>query len=139
MIFGEKWHDAGTLAQVFAFIGIPFALNYFASPVLGAMGDSGKQRTLAIVQLVTTIALTLLALPHGLLWVAVAYVVRSYLTLPLQILFLRQASGIRFTDTWAAVRGPFLAAAGLGLAVWAPEAGGRRAAEWGVGKEWVRA
>src|SRR3546814_19934061 len=92
------------------------------------MGDSGKQRTLAIVQLVTTIALTLLALPHGLLWVAVAYVVRSYLPLPLQILFLRQASGIRFTDTWAAVRGPFLAAAGMGL----------RSEERRVGKECVR-
>ncbi len=119
MIFGEKWHDAGTLAQVFAFIGIPFALNYFASPVLGAMGDSGRQRTLAIVQLVGTLALTLLALPHGLLWVAIAYVLRAYLTLPLQILFLRQASGIRFTDTWAAIRGPFLAAAVMGVAVWA--------------------
>lgn len=122
MIFGEKWHDAGMLAQVFAFIGIPYALNYFASPVLGAMGDSGKQRTLALVQLVTTVALTLIALPYGLFWVAVAYVLRSYLTLPLQILFLRQASGITFADTWAAVRGPFLASLGMGLAVWAAEA-----------------
>lgn len=132
MIFGEKWQEAGTLAQVFAFIGIPFALNYFASPVLGAMGDSGRQRTLAIVQLVATFALTLLALPHGLLWVAVAYVLRAYLTLPLQIRFLRQAAGIRFADTWVAVRGPFLAAAGMGLAVWAAKAGWERidAVDW---------
>jgi O-antigen/teichoic acid export membrane protein len=126
MIFGAKWHDAGALAQVFAFIGIPFALNYFASPVLGAMGDSGKQRTLAIVQLVSTLGLTLLALPHGLAWVAIAYVLRAYLTLPLQILFLRQASGIRFADTWTAIRGPFFAAAIMGVAVWAGEKGWER-------------
>lgn len=126
MIFGAKWHDAGALAQVFAFIGIPFALNYFASPVLGAMGDSGKQRTLAIVQLVSTLVLTLLALPYGLIWVAVAYVLRAYLTLPLQILFLRQASGIRFADTWTAIRGPFFAAAIMGVAVWAGEKGWER-------------
>lgn len=126
MIFGEKWHDAGTLAQVFAVIGIPFALNFFASPVLGAMGDSGKQRTLAIVQLVGTLTLTLLALPHGIIWVAVAYVLRAYLTLPLQILFLRQASGIRFADTWAAIREPFLAAAFMGVAVWVGKKGWER-------------
>src|SRR3546814_3258230 len=90
------------------------------------MGDSCRHRACALVHLVTTFALSVLSFPHGLLWLAVAYVVRSYLTLPLQILFLRQASGIRFTDTWAAVRGPFLAAAGMGLAVWAAEAGWRR-------------
>ncbi|WP_129792163.1 lipopolysaccharide biosynthesis protein [Sphingosinicella sp. CPCC 101087] len=118
LIYGPKWHEAGSLAQVFAFMGIPYTLNYFASPVLGAMGESARQRTLAFVQLVFTAALTLLALPYGLFWVAVAYVFRAYLTMPLQIRFLRQASSIRFADTWQAVRAPFAASCAMGLALW---------------------
>jgi hypothetical protein len=62
--------------------------------------------------------LTLLALPYGLFWVAVAYVFRAYLTMPLQIRFLRQASSIRFADTWQAVRAPFAASCAMGLALW---------------------
>ena len=122
MIFGAKWHEAGTLAQIFAFMAIPYTLNYFASPVLSAMGHSGRQRTLAVVQLAATVALTLLALPFGLFWVAVAYVVRSYLTLPLQIRFLRQASTIRFADTWRAVRAPFAASCVMGVLLWTAQA-----------------
>ncbi len=57
---------------------------------------------------------------------AIAYVLRAYLTLPLQILFLRHASGIRFADTWTAIRGPFLAAAIMGVGVWAGEKGWER-------------
>jgi O-antigen/teichoic acid export membrane protein len=126
MIFGAKWHEAGALAQIFALIGIPYSLNYFASPVLGAMGDSRKQRTLAMVQLASTVALTLAALPFGLFWVAAAYVLRSYLTLPLQIRFLRQASSIRFADTWRAVRAPFIASALMGVLLWIGAAGWQR-------------
>lgn len=126
MIFGAKWHDAGALAQVFALIGIPYSLNYFASPVLGAMGDSRKQRTLALVQLGSTVTLTLAALPFGLFWVAAAYVLRAYLTLPLQIRFLREASTIRFSDTWRAIRAAFLASALMGVLLWLGEIAWRR-------------
>jgi len=128
MIFGAKWQDAGALAQVFAFIGIPYALNYFASPILGALGDSSRQRKLALIQLIATLALTLLALPYGLFWVAVAYVLRAYLTLPIQIRFLRQASPIRFADTWIAIRAPFVASLAMGLTVWGARAAWHRIA-----------
>jgi O-antigen/teichoic acid export membrane protein len=122
MIFGAKWQEAGFLAQIFAFMAVPYTLNYFASPVLGAMGESRRQRTLAIVQLAATVAMTVLALPYGLFWVAAAYVLRSYLTLPLQIRFLRQASAIRFSDTWLAIRAPFAASCAMGVLLWAGQA-----------------
>lgn len=118
MAFGTKWQEAGILAQLFAFMGIPYTLNYFASPVLGAMGESRRQRSLALVQLAATVALTLLALPYGLFWVAAAYVARAYLTLPLQIHYLRKASTIRFADTWQAVRAPFAASCVMGVLLW---------------------
>jgi O-antigen/teichoic acid export membrane protein len=118
LVFGEKWHDAGVLGQVFAFMAIPYTLNYFASPVLTAMGNSHRQRTLAMIQLVLTVILTLLALPYGLMAVAVAYVIRAYLTMPIQIAFLKEASGIDARATFDAIKAPFVASTIMGLLLW---------------------
>lgn len=118
LVFGAKWAQAGQLAQVFAVIAVPYTLNYFASPLLTAMGNSRRQRTLAVVQLLATILLTWLALPFGLMAVAIAYVARSYLTLPLQIRFLTQSTPIRLRDTVAAVRAPFIASSTMGALLW---------------------
>ena len=117
-IYGAKWVEAGHLAQAFAFMVVPFTLNYFAGPVLSALGMGANMRTLAIVQLVLTVALTMLAAPYGIFAVACAYVGRAYLTLPLQIWFLRQNAGITARITLRAIAGPFFASAIMGLAVW---------------------
>ncbi len=118
LVFGWKWQAAGDLAQVFAFMAIPYTLNFFASPVLSAVGNTKRQRTLAITQLVSTLILTLIALPYGLTAVAIAYVVRSYLTLPLQIYFLKEASGIGMRTTFDAIKAPFLASTLMGFLLW---------------------
>ncbi len=117
-IYGAKWVEAGHLAQAFAFMVVPFTLNYFAGPVLSALGMGANMRTLAIVQLVLTVALTMLAAPYGIFAVACAYVGRAYLTLPLQIWFLRQSAGITLRITLRAIAAPFFASAIMGVAVW---------------------
>lgn len=118
MVFGDKWADAGQLGQIFALMAVPFTLNFFASPVLTAMGNTHRQRTLAVVQLIATVALTLAALPYGLMAVAIAYVIRAYLTLPLQIYFLKEASSINARVTFDAVKAPFVASTAMGLLLW---------------------
>ncbi len=118
LVFGSKWQAAGNLAQVFAFMAIPYTLNFFASPVLSAVGNTHRQRTLAIIQLVSTLILTLLALPYGLTAVAIAYVVRSYLTLPLQMHFLKEASGIGAKASFDAIKAPFFVSTTMGLLLW---------------------
>ena len=118
LVFGDKWVEAGELGQVFAFMAIPYTLNYFASPVLTAMGNAHRQRTLAIIQLVMTVILTILALPYGLMAVAIAYVIRAYLTMPIQIHFLKEASAIDARATFDAIKAPFLASSAMGLLLW---------------------
>ena len=118
LVFGQKWAYAGQLGQIFAFMAMPYTLNYFASPVLTAMGDTRKQRTLAMVQLGSTLLFTWIALPYGLTMVAAAYVLRSYLTMPVQIRFLKSASSIGFRDTLSAIRAPLIASTTMGLVVW---------------------
>lgn len=118
LMFGDKWQESGQLGHIFAFMAVPFTLNYFASPALSAMGDSGKQRTLAIVQLTTTVLITWLMLPWGLWWVAAGYVFRAYLTLPLQIVFLKSSAGIRLRDTASAIWPAFAASTLMGALLW---------------------
>jgi|SRR5688572_1096078 len=108
-VFGDKWIEAGPLAQVFAFMALPFTLNFYASPVLGAVGASRSLLAVAIAQLALTALFTLLAAPYGVLAVAWAYVVRAYLTVPLQITLLKRVSGIGPASTWAAVWEPLAA------------------------------
>jgi len=53
-IYGEKWHDAGVLAQTFACLGITYSISSFASPIMMALGRGASLRTLAIGQLIAT-------------------------------------------------------------------------------------
>jgi len=116
-VFGAKWEEAGQLAQIFAFMAVPFTLNFFASPSLSVLGASRSLISLSTTQLALGVILTLAALPYGLFAVAVAYVGRAYLTLPMQIWLLRRASGIRPIDSFRAVRAPLFASTLMGVAL----------------------
>lgn len=116
-VFGAKWVEAGELAQIFAFMAVPFTLNFFASPSLSVLGASRSLISLSTTQLVLGVILTLAALPFGLFAVALSYVGRAYLTLPLQIWLLRRASGIRPVDTFRAVGPPLVASTLMGAAL----------------------
>lgn len=115
--FGDKWAQAGDIAQIFAFMALPFTLNFFASPALGAAGASRALLFIGCCQLAMTAVLTLLAAPFGLHAVAFAFVLRAYLTLPLQVITLKRVSGIGFMNTVSAVWEPLIASAIMGLFV----------------------
>lgn len=114
-VFGAKWNEAGQLAQIFAFMALPFTLNFFASPSLSVLGASRSLMSLSTTQLVLGVILTFAALPFGLLAIAISYVGRAYLTLPLQIWLLRRASGIRPVDSLRAVGAPLAASTLMGV------------------------
>jgi O-antigen/teichoic acid export membrane protein len=118
-VFGAKWHEAGELAQIFAFMALPFTLNFFASPSLSALGAGRSLIMLSTTQLVLSVILTLISLPYGLFAVAISYVARAYLTVPLQIWLLRRASGIGPKTTFAAVGSPLAASSVMGIALFA--------------------
>jgi O-antigen/teichoic acid export membrane protein len=117
-IYGAKWAEAGQLAQIFAFLALPVPLASFAIPLLTALGRADSVRTQAIITMVLTVIVTLLAAPYGIFAVACAYVGRTYLTLPLQVWFTRRATGIRPRDTLAAIAAPLGASAVMAGGVW---------------------
>lgn len=70
LVLGEKWAEAGQLAQILAFMAFPFTLNFFASPSLSALGAGRSLITLATTQLAASVVLALAALPFALFAVA---------------------------------------------------------------------
>jgi hypothetical protein len=70
-----------------------------------------------MVQLLTTILFTWLAVPFGLVAVAAGYVLRAYITMPLQQYMLSRHLGIRMRDTWAAMMLPLGCATTMAVAV----------------------
>ncbi|MBK5265679.1 MAG: oligosaccharide flippase family protein, partial [Alphaproteobacteria bacterium] len=114
-IFGDKWIQAGALAQIFAFMAPAFTLNQFASPAFGSLGANRSLLVLSLCQLGLTAIFTFLAAPYGVFAVAWAYVLRAYLTLPMQIILLQRISGIGFNRTWSAIWQPFVASVTMGI------------------------
>src|SRR3546814_14783678 len=98
-------------------MALPVTLNFFASPSLSVLGASRSLISLSTTQLVLGVILTLAALPFGLFAVAVSYVGRAYLTLPMQLWLLRRASGIRPIDSLRAVAPPLVASSLMGVAL----------------------
>nr|WP_298685041.1 lipopolysaccharide biosynthesis protein [uncultured Dongia sp.] len=114
LVYGEQWRDAGILAQIFALMVVPFSLNYFAAPVLSAIGRGADMRWMATFQLCLTLGLTWFAAPYGIVAVAWVYVARAYLTFPLQLWLLKRRAGIGFGVTFRATAAPFSASIIMG-------------------------
>jgi O-antigen/teichoic acid export membrane protein len=103
LIFGPRWAESGKIARVLGLIVVPFSLNYFAGPGLAVLGRSGTLASIAALQATLTIILTLAAAPFGLTAIAGAYVLRAYLTLPVQMWAFKRYSGLGYRAVLGAI------------------------------------
>lgn len=117
-IYGEKWRDAGVLAQTFACLGVTYSISSFASPLLMALGRGATLRSLAFGQLIATVVVAALTAPFGIFVVAWASVLRGYCSLPFTLWALKRASGIAPWDALSAIARPLIASLIMGAAVW---------------------
>jgi O-antigen/teichoic acid export membrane protein len=117
-IYGHKWVEAGQLAQIFALLVVPYSLNSFASPILMALGRGSSLQTLALGNLVATVACTAASAPFGLTVVILVSVTRAYVALPFQMWFLQRASGITPRDSRSAIAAPLAASVIMGACIW---------------------
>lgn len=117
LIFGANWAAAVPVAQVLSLMVIPFVFNFFGGPALTASNHAGEVLKVALVQLLTTILFTWIAVRFGLVAVAAAYVLRAYVTIPLQQYMLARHLGIRVRDTWVAMALPLGCAVAMAATV----------------------
>ena len=115
LLFGAKWAGSAAIAQILTLMAIPFCMNFFIGPALAAIGRSATIAKGSIVQTAATIALSLLAAPCGLPWVAAAYVLRSYLTMPYHLVLFARDTGIGPFEMMRAIMPPFLATMGMAI------------------------
>lgn len=119
LVFGPSWSDAVPVSQVLVLMAIPFVFNFFAGPVLTAANRAGAVLQVAVVQLATTLIFTWFAVRYGLVAVAGAYVLRAYITMPLQQYMLQKYAGIRMVSTWKAMVTPLVCAGLMAALVFA--------------------
>ena len=117
LLFGEKWAASAPVAEVLVLMCVPFVLNFFAGPALTAVNRPQSALQVALLQLLLTVAFTWLAVRHGLVAVAAAYVLRAWITMLPQQVALRRHTGVRMRRTGAAVLPPLLAAMLMALIV----------------------
>jgi O-antigen/teichoic acid export membrane protein len=109
LLFGAKWAASADIAKILTLMAIPFSMNFFIGPALAAIGRSATIAKGSVVQTAATLALSLLAAPFGLRWVAAAYVLRAYLTMPYHLALFKHDTGIGLVAMMRAIMPPFLA------------------------------
>ncbi len=103
LVFGDRWTGSASIAQILGLLAVPFTLNRFAAPGLAALGQSATLARLAALQVALTVILSLAAAPFGLTAMAWAYVLRAYLTLPVQMEAFKRHSGLGYRPVIAAI------------------------------------
>ncbi|WP_431321381.1 lipopolysaccharide biosynthesis protein [Rhizobium sp. YTU87027] len=118
LLFGDKWGNAGDIATVLVLMAVPFVMNFFASSALSAVNRAESILSVAALQLATTLILTWLLVPYGVVAVAAGYTLRAWLTMPYQQYVLARYAHIDAKSTLKAVALPFCGAALMAVCVW---------------------
>jgi O-antigen/teichoic acid export membrane protein len=117
LLFGAKWAPSADIAGVLALMALPFCMNYFLYSAFAAMGRPGCMTRSTVLQFTATVILSVAAAPFGVKWVAAAYVLRAWLTLPYHLLMFKRETGISILAVVRAVIPPFLAAQAMSVAL----------------------
>jgi O-antigen/teichoic acid export membrane protein len=118
LLFGAKWAPSAEIAQVLALMALPFCMNSSLYSAFAAMGRPGCMTKSTVLQFAAAVILSLLAAPFGVQWVAAAFVLRAFLTLPYHLVLFRRETGIGMLAVMRAVMPPFLASVAMCVALW---------------------
>jgi O-antigen/teichoic acid export membrane protein len=95
--FGEKWLPSVPVMQILAFIGIVHSVTYFDSTVMTAMGKMSLQLKINCLNSLANIIGFAIAVRWGIIAVAIAYVTRAYLIMPINLYILKRLINIKLS------------------------------------------
>ncbi len=110
LIFGPKWVAASTVVQVVLLIGVRAAVTSMNGAVLKGFGRADLQTLISAVNFTLAVIATWVFAPFGLLAVAIAVVVRQFLTWPLSVRLVKRVSGAPMVAQLKAAAPAFAAA-----------------------------
>ncbi len=108
-LFGEQWAPSIPVMQVLAFIGILRTVFQFNGPIMMAMGRPDWRFKINIVNAVLNISCFMAVVRWGILAVAIAFVVRSYLFAPIGIWLIKRLIRINLKTYLQQFKTPLLA------------------------------
>ncbi|MEP7159242.1 MAG: lipopolysaccharide biosynthesis protein, partial [Chloroflexota bacterium] len=111
VIFGAKWAASGPVAAVLFLIGPVLTIQLFSGALLNGVGHPEVTFRIRLINTVVNVVgfFGAVFLFRDIVFVAGAYVLRSYLVLPLIIYWVQKYAGIRIRDQFAALRGATVA------------------------------
>ncbi len=108
-VFGEKWLPlTAQTFQVLAFVGVLHAAFYFNAAVMMASGKPQWRLMISIVNAVTNVAAFAVAVQWGIVAVAAAFVLQSYVFAPLPLILVRRLIHIKWKAYFSAYGPPLL-------------------------------
>jgi polysaccharide transporter, PST family len=122
VLLGPKWEPSVVLVQLLALAGLRAAMTQFVSGAIVSTGDAALQlRTMLIGVAVKAVALVI-GVRYGVIGVAAAVVVSSYVTLPVTFWALRRATDLTARTYLRQAAEPAVAAGVMVLALLAGHA-----------------
>jgi PST family polysaccharide transporter len=107
VLFGRKWNDSGPVAAILFMIGPVLAVQSFSGSLLNAAGHPAVVFRFRLITAVTNVVGFLIAVLvfRDVIAVAVAFVLRGYLLLPLNLYLVRKHVGIPIARHLLQLRG----------------------------------
>lgn len=87
-VLGPNWEPSIPVLRLLALVGIRFSLNYYHSSIYFAVGRPDVRTKLLLLHTVANVIAFLIAVQYGIVAVAAAYVGRSFLLAPIDLLVL---------------------------------------------------
>jgi PST family polysaccharide transporter len=97
VVFGAKWEESVPVMQILCVFGIQHVVATFCSALLSGVGRARAVFRIELAGTILQIAAFAIAVPYGIEWVAVSFVIRAYVMLPFSLrLTVRELN----TDVW---------------------------------------
>ncbi|WP_337059254.1 lipopolysaccharide biosynthesis protein [Kineococcus sp. G2] len=104
LLLGEQWAVTAQVAQLVALSGVLGVFSQFDRAVFVAVGKLRPEIVMVSVIVAVHLAVVVVLLPHGLLWVAVGQLVRQVLVVPVRQVVLHRSVGLPLRSSATAFR-----------------------------------
>lgn len=94
LMFGPQWGQASIILVFMALMVGAYSMSYFYAPALSALGRSKPVFNYYVVTTLSSALVATIFAQFGLVWMAAAMTVRSYLVLPLALHFVKRETGL---------------------------------------------
>jgi O-antigen/teichoic acid export membrane protein len=113
LMLGAQWERAGNLVRILAFIGVLATFGSYNSIALSSLGRPDTNLRLDVLNAAATVLAVGLAWPWGVEAVALAFVARAHVLVPIRYAALGRISGVTFPGLWRVVSGSTVSTAAM--------------------------